>query len=247
MPLRLAHRYAFPEQKPRQVHELYLGDIGSIELAFHEPKIFLQLDRAKICRQIMDARWIDVKVLHLPTIKLDDLDVLSRVMGKAVDMALSLGCRDLVIHPSRTTLDKVRGLLSSAVTPLLVSSGTRLCWETFLGRKRLFYSPSQIAEFAGDEPEAHGICYDTAHMGEHEDVVRELREYLPHIRVIHASNRTPGHKRLHLPIFHPEGTLNFSEILATLRKTNFKGVLVLEYLSDFRKEQLFDYAMLKQL
>lgn len=247
MPLKLAHRYMFPERKPEQIHELHIKDLGSIELAFHRPKAFLKLNHAKICRQIRDARWVNVCAIHLPTVKLDDFDLSSRIIQKAVDMAMTLGCRDLVIHPPKIAMERVKNFLNNAITPLLETSGTRLCWETFLSRKRLFHDPYQIAMFASGKPEAHAICYDTAHMREQNDVMRELCENLPYIRVLHASNRTIDHKRLHLPIFHPEGVLNFSEILHMLRKANFQGLFVLEYSLEFQKEQWTDYLVLKRL
>ena len=245
--LRLAHRYMFPERKPEQIHELYLRDLGSIELAFHQWKAFLKLNHAKICRQIRDARWVSVCAIHLPTVKLGDLDLSSRIIEVAIGMSKALGCRDLVIHPPRVKMERVKAFLHNTITPLLESSGTRLCWETFLSKKRLFHDPHQIAEFASHKPEAHAICYDTAHMREHEDVVREIRGNLQFIRVLHASNRTAEHKRLHLPLFHPEGVLNFSEILHVLRKSSFQGLLVLEYSTDFQREQLTDYLTLRQL
>jgi len=247
MPFKLANRYAFPERKPERIHELYIKDMGSIELSFHIPKFFLHLNHAEACRRIMDAQWVKVEVVHLPTIKLDDLDLFFKVMERAVYMATTLGCRNLVIHPSKTTMDRVEAFLDKSITPMLTSSGTTLCWETFLGKRRLFHDPSRIVELASKSPEAHAVCYDTAHMGEHEDVIRELRECLPYIRVIHASNRTLNHKRLHLPIFHPEGILDFSEIIATLRETSFRGIFVLEYSSELEKEQLSDYAVLDHL
>ncbi|KPV64740.1 MAG: Xylose isomerase-like TIM barrel [Candidatus Bathyarchaeota archaeon BA1] len=247
MLLNLAHRYTFPEQKPAQIHELYIKDLGSIELAFHKPKDFLKLNHVKFCRQIMDARWISVYAIHLPALKLDDVDLSSQIIGKAIEMSVILDCQNLVIHPPKITMERVEAFLNHTIEPLLESSGARLCWETFLGGKRLFHDPHQIAEFVSGHPGAYAMCYDTAHMKEHGDVIRDLREHLACIGVLHASNRTAGHKRLHLPIFHSEGVLDFSEILRLLRKAGFGGLLVLEYAREFWKEQLMDYGMLKQL
>lgn len=243
----VAHRYRFPDAEPERAHELYIRDLGLIELAFHKPKDFLRLDYRKICRLILDSSWVEVCSIHLPVVRLDSLGRAARIIEVSAEMAVALGCEDLVVHPPRVSLGRAETFLRDFVEPLLESFGLRLCWETFLGERRLFHSPSQIVKFAASRPDVYAMCYDTAHMGKHGKVMLELSENLPMIRVLHASNRTEGHKRMHIPVFHPEGVLDFSEILHLLRKARFHGKLVLEYSPEFSRQQQLDYQTLKRV
>jgi sugar phosphate isomerase/epimerase len=248
MSLNIAQRYAFPEKEPKRFHEIHLKDFGTVELAFHNVKVFLKLDYKRVCRQILDARWMKVVVIHLPSFRLHDSRLSLRVFEKAFEMSLVLGCPLLVVHPSRSPLEKVKPFLEKEVSTLAELYNVKLCWETFLGEKRFLVGADEIARFVEEAfPEIYGMCYDTAHMRSHGDVLREMKAYMPIIDVVHASNHSEGHKHLHIPLFHPLGVLDFSEVIHALRKKRFKGWFVLEYLPSFQKSQHIDYSVLKRL
>jgi sugar phosphate isomerase/epimerase len=247
MGIKVAQRYAFPEDDPRRFHEIHLKDLGDIELAFHNPRHFLKLNHKWVCRQIMDARWVKVVVIHLPSFHLHNHTLSLEILKKAFEMSLTLDCPLLVVHPSRSPLAIVKSFLEEDVAALAHFYDVKLCWETFLGEKRFLVGASEIVQFVMRFSEVFGMCYDTAHMRGHKEVLREIEEHMHIIDVMHASNHSESHKQLHMPIFHSKGVLDFSEIIHILRKKQFQGWVILEYLPMFQKSQYMDYSILKKL
>jgi len=247
MSLKVAQRYAFPEKEPDRFHEIHLKDMGTIELAFHNYKRFMKINHKKVCRQILDAQWIHVAVIHLPSFKLENHSLSLKIFDKAFQMAYMLECSLMVIHPSRSPMERVKDFLEREVVSLARFYGVKLCWETFLGEKRFLVGVDEIARLVKAFTDVYAICYDTAHMRMHEEVLQEIKTYMHLISVMHISNHTESHKQLHIPIFHPRGVLDFSEILHLLRKGKFQGWVVLEYLPVFLKRQHVDYSILKRL
>lgn len=247
MSLKVAQRYAFPERDPRRFFEIYLKDMETIELAFHNSRVFLKIDHKRVCRQILDAGYTEVAVIHLPSFRHDNYGLSLRIFEKAFEMAFMLGCSLMVVHPSRSPMEGVKEFLKREVAGMARFHGVKLCWETFLGEKRFLVGADEIAHFVRTMPEVYAMCYDTAHMRSHREVLEEIERYMPLINVLHVSNHSEGHKQLHIPMFHPEGVLDFSEILQVLRKKRFEGWIVLEYLPEYQKSQHIDYSVLKRL
>jgi len=247
MSLKVAQRYAFPEKDPQRFYEIYLKDMGTVELAFHNPKVFLKINHKRVCRQILDAGHTEVAVIHLPSFRLDDYGLSLKIFKKAFEMAFTLGCSLMVVHPSRSPMQRVETFLKREVASMARFHGVKLCWETFLGEKRFLVGADEIARFVRTTPEVYAMCYDTAHMKSHTEVLEEIGRYMPLISVLHVSNHSEGHRQLHIPMFHPKGVLDFSEILHVLRKKRFEGWIVLEYLPEYQKSQHVDYSILKRL
>jgi sugar phosphate isomerase/epimerase len=71
-------------------------------------------------------------------------------------------------------------------------------------------------------------------------VLADVASYADCIRCFHLSNRGPQKGQQHLPLRHPQGGLDFEEILAAIAESGFSGPLTLEYLPQFHDQLVSD-------
>jgi hypothetical protein len=145
------------------------------------------------------------------------------------------------------------------VDPLLAQAEVTLCWETFSGRRRFLSGIEGIAAFCrGREHHAvrqgfakhpvapaewtrHAACYDTSHLHKpRAEVLADVVNYNDCIRCFHLSNRGARGGGQHLPLRHPQGVLDFEEILTAIARSGFSGPLTLEYLPQFHGRLVAD-------
>lgn len=193
--------------------------------------------------------------MHAAQARITELDTFIQVLRKTVSIAQGLGCSLIVVHPTNARLEEVEGKITAVVDPLLTQAGVTLCWETFAGRRRFLSGIEGIAAFCRGDAlslskgrEHHAACYDTAHLHKPQaDVLADIAEYSDCIRCFHLSNRAAEGKQQHLPLRHPQGALDFEEIVAAIVESGLEGPLTLEYLPQYHHHLLEDALWVGQM
>ena len=145
--------------------------------------------------------------------------------------------------------DQIRSFVNKKIDPVLKREGLYLCWETFESKRRIFGGINNMFEFCKDN-NVHRICYDFSHVHkEQEEVLRDIKENIDIIKIFHLSNRIQDSTKQHYPVYYNEEkvALDFDKVLSFLRKIEYKGHLVLEYLPQFHPQLLPDGLKLKSL
>jgi len=216
-------------------------ELGQIELAFYRVEDFLSLNPR---RAIVPIKILGVKApsIHLAQAEVSDIGKndgkFLPVFFKSLDIAVQLGARLLVVHPTKGKVSKISPLIDDYLAAILEALEITLCWETFSGRRRFIGPVETIAKFVKDRP-FQAICYDTAHVGESTArVLADAENYGELIKVWHLSNW--NERQRHLPLSHPEGVLKFEPILAAIQQYTPDSVVTLEYLKPFHHLLLRD-------
>ena len=193
----------------------------------------------------------DIKAssIHFAQFNLSKLDLFLKVFSKTAKIADQLDCNHIVIHPSMGKYDQIRSFVNKKIDPVLKREGLYLCWETFESKRRIFGGINNMFEFCKDN-NFHHICYDFSHVHKEQDeILRDIKENIDIIKIFHLSNRIQDSVKQHYPVYYTEekAALDFDEVLSFLRKIEYKGHLVLEYLPQFHSQLLPDGLKLKSL
>jgi sugar phosphate isomerase/epimerase len=246
--MKFSVRVSFPESGKYNWFEAVKAfqNIGFIEVAFLNPELFLKTGIKEILEPFKKIN-IKASSIHFAQFKLSNLDLFSNVFNKTTEIAKSLGCDSIVIHPSMGKYEAIKKLLKERIEPVLKKEELYLCWETFESKKRIFGSIEGMFGFCKNT-RFHRICYDFSHVHkEQEEILRDLKKNINIIKIFHISNRVKNSIKQHYPIYYPEEemALDFDKIFSFLKRKGFNGHLVLEYLPQFHPQLLSDAINLK--
>jgi len=121
-------------------------------------------------------------------------------------------------------------LFEAELDPLCRDAGCSILWETDHGKREV----ERIVGFLGMLP-THRMCIDTNHCAKTGYDLRQVLE-TNHARmpVLHASNRSRTDPRANgLPLFVPDGMIDFVGLLQRLRRSAWDGEICLEYHRPF--------------
>jgi sugar phosphate isomerase/epimerase len=248
--MKFSVRVSFPESGKYNWFEAVKAfqNIGFVEVAFLDPELFLKADIKEILEPF---RKINIKAssIHFAQFKLSNLDLFSNVFDKTTEIAKSLDCDSIVIHPSMGKYEAIKKLLKERIEPVLKKEELYLCWETFESKRRIFSGIEGMFDFCKNT-KLHRICYDFSHVHKEQgEILSDLKENINNIKIFHISNRVKNSIKQHYPIYYSEEemALDFDKILSFLSQNEFRGHLVLEYLPQFHSQLLPDGLKLKDL
>ncbi|MBU0490251.1 MAG: sugar phosphate isomerase/epimerase [Chloroflexi bacterium] len=236
-----AVRVSYPERGTYDWHEALAayGDVGYVEVAFYQPDLFLQVAMERILAPFASLPLRATSV-HLAQARIAPFESFVEVLRRTIPIAQALDCSLIVVHPTNARLADVENKIAAVVNPLLEQARVTLCWETFAGRRRFLSGIEGIAAFCQRHAH-HAACYDTAHLHKPPaELVADIETYASLIRCFHLSNRSAQLGQQHLPLRHPAGDLDFTEIVAAIARSGFAGPLVLEYLPEYHGQLVAD-------
>ena len=257
MSTHIAVRVSYPERGDYNWYEALAAyaEVGCVEVAFYRPELFLQRVTMEKVLAPFSALPLTATSVHMAQAKIADFGTFLAVLRKTISIAQGLACSLIVVHPTNARLEEVEGKIAAAVDPLLAQAGVTLCWETFAGRRRFLSGIEGIAAFcrgrqhhAVRQGSRHAACYDTAHLHKPQaEVLADVVDYSDCIRCFHLSNRGVEGRQQHLPLRHPEGALDFEEIVAAIVESGLEGPLTLEYLPQYHHYLLEDALWVGQV
>ena len=225
-----------------------------IQLGLYKYEIYEELKYELF--DILKEKEIQINVIHLP---INILKQKSEVILKMIDTLIGLfGTTTFVIHPNRGIKELIKGWMDIMFDKYenIENNPFNLCIENFQWkRKKVFRSPLEIIEFQL-ELEQYGIyqfapfkissTFDTSHAEEVWFDYRVIKYILKHTSVIHLSNRIG--KKQHMPFNIQNGDLNLTGFAKQLKRNfNWRGDIVLEYLSDYAHKLTPNYYYLERL
>jgi sugar phosphate isomerase/epimerase len=244
MPITVAVRVSYPETGDYNWYDALVpyAEVGAVEVAFYRPEPFL----VKVGEAAVTAPFatllLRVTTVHMAHARITEFATFRAVLEKTIRIAQALECSRVVVHPSNARLEDVEGQILAEVAPLLEATGVTLCWETFAGQQRFLSGIHEIAAFCQGQGH-HRACYDTSHLHKPQaELLADVARYAPVIGCYHLSNRSEHRRQQHLPLCHPEGDINFQELLIAIVHSGFQGPLILEYLPEFH-HRLVDDAL----
>ena len=265
MSTHIAVRVSYPERGDYNWYQALASyaEVGCVEVAFYRPELFLQRVTTEKVLAPFSRLPLRATAVHMAQARITEFDTFMEVLRKTVSIAQGLGCSLIVVHPTSARLEEVEGKITAMVDPLLAQAGVTLCWETFSGRRRFLSGIEGIAAFcrgnalslpkgrqhhAVRQGSRHAACYDTAHLHKPQaEVLADIVDYSDCIRCFHLSNRGAEGRAQHLPLRHPEGALDFEEIVAAIVESRLEGPLTLEYLPQYHHHLLEDALWVGQM
>lgn len=209
-----------------------------IQLAFFKKEDFFKFNHKDIV-EICNCLNIRVSTIHAPCVDVFDRDFLEILKIIKEIYRINL----LTIHPQKgdckTALEKLTELSS-----VIEEMNMVLAYENFpkdaLKRKWIALAGDMYKKF--NLPFLK-ITFDTAHLDEPKDCMDELENIFDKTAVIHLSDKNLKHR--HLPL--GEGILPYKELLDYLKRKNYSGFLVLEYLDEFQDRLIEDFKIISRI
>jgi sugar phosphate isomerase/epimerase len=222
--------------------------VGRVEVSFFSPELFLRNVRMDDVLEPFQSGSIEASSVHMAHTNITDFPLFELILDKTVQIAKRLNCKDIIIHPSKGTIDEVSGFITNTVDKILSKEKVYLCWETFTSKKRFLSGISGVSDFCHGR-QWHKACYDFSHMHiDQEKTLKQISKYLDSIRIFHISNRIVDKELQHLPVFHQGAgdlDLDFLEILKFLKEKKYTGNIVLEYFPEYSEQLAEDALFLK--
>jgi len=261
----IAVRVSYPERGDYNWYEALAAyaEVGCVEVAFYRPELFLQRVTPEKVLAPFSRLPLRATSVHMAQAQIADFSTFLTVLRKTIPIAQGLNCSLIVVHPTNARLEEVEGKITAMVDPLLAQAGVTLCWETFSGRRRFLSGIEGIAAFCRGGAlslvlspveglpkgrQHHAACYDTAHLHKPQaEVLADIADYSDCIRCFHLSNRGAEGRQQHLPLRHPEGILDFEEIVAAIVESGPERPLTLEYLPQYHHHLLEDALWVGQM
>jgi len=231
--MKIAIRVSYPELGNYNWHEALseFQSVGQVEVAFFDYELFPAVSLESVQRPFEGGLKLEVGSVHAPHVRVTRLGLFEKTIEQACRYAKALGAKYIVVHPTNAKLEEVVAFLNHTIVPILEEYDCVLCWETFLGGRRLFSGPQSIARFCENRP-IFGMCYDTSHLIQGTlPILEDFYKYQDAIKVFHISNwsRMGG---VHLPLRHKDGVIDFRLLLEKLSQ-DFDGIATLEYLPSY--------------
>lgn len=234
--MKVSVRVQYPEQGGYNWYNALseFRTVGQVEVAFYRSEAFSAVSLESVERPFQSGLGISVTSVHAPSVAVRYRGQFSETIKKSCKIANALGARYIIAHPTNGKLENFIDYLDCELAPILEEYDCILCWETFLGARRLFSGPQAIAEFARKRQQ-FGMCYDTAHMALGVlPILEDFYAFKDVIKVFHLSNWS-WQGRQHLPLRHPDGTIDFQLLLEKLGQ-DFEGTATLEYLPKYHDQ-----------
>ena len=276
MPIHVAVRVSYPERGNYNWYEALAAyaEVGCVEVAFYHSEPFLQEVTVEKVLAPFARLPLRATSVHMAQARIAEPDAFAKVLRKTISIAQALGCSLIVAHPTNARLEEIEAVIATVIDPLLARAGVTLCWETFGGRRRFLSGIEGIAAFCAQpmkpmgqmggyrrnlsassadsarlrRREHHAACYDTAHLHKPQvELLADIAAYAWLIGCFHLSNRSADSRRQHLPLRHPEGVLDFEEIVAAIVRSGFEGPLTLEYLPAYHEKLVPDALWLQEV
>lgn len=181
-------RVAYPEQEGNWFERLEPFErIKYVEVAFYRPNLFHKIEVNDVVTPF-DSLSIKADSVHMAQERLQNKDSFVLILSKTIEIAESLDCDKIVVHPSRDKGKEIERFVHSQITPLLRDNEVYLCWETFESKKRFLSGIEEIVKFCRDN-EWHRACYDFSHVSDsQEKILEDIKRYKEHIAIFHVSN-----------------------------------------------------------
>ena len=240
----VAVRVAYPEGGEYRWTEALLPfiEVGAVEVAFVDPYLFQRVQVRDVINPFLRLP-LKASSVHMAHARLTEPGFFVKTLEKTVRIAEALSSPVIIAHPSRGQPPN-EGFFTKSVDPLLEKAGILLCWETFESRRRFLSGIEGIAAFC-EGRRWHAACYDTSHLHKpQEEVLRDIKTYASLIKCFHLSNWSEAEQ--HLPLRHPQGELDFREILRAIATSGFFGSITLEYLKKYHDHLLEDALWVKE-
>jgi len=248
--MKISVRHQYPENNEYSWYDsfkdLACKNITDIELSFYKPETFLNADIKDI---ISPFKNFPVKAtsIHLAQCKSLDKQFIE-VLNKTIEIANFLLVQNIVVHPVRLKEWQAQEFITKNITPILKEYNVKICWETFLSKRKFVNDIESICGFCSHEENKgyHFACYDTSHMHRNTDlVINDIKKYINWIKVFHISNW--DEREQHSPIIWETGEINFYKILEYLQFIRYDGELVLEYLPKYHDLYGLDIVEIKKI
>lgn len=244
--MRVGIRLAYPTKNQFDWSEALQAilPINEIELAFYLPEDFYKVEPEKVYLPIIKQKT-EVNSIHLPHVDFTKPHLINDTLSKIILIAKNVNCNLLVAHPSFGRRGDFENLSLPIIDNFLNKENVDFCWETFSSQRRIFSNLEILSDFC-QKHSRYYICYDSSHIGESQKkILADFGRYLSFIKIIHISNISS--LKQHLPLWFDEGLLNFDEILEFLKKEEYSGTLILEYLLEFHNQLISDAAKIKKI
>ena len=233
----LASKYIYPQDQKDLKACLFPFKNLKIQLSFFQKRDFLNLEHQKI-KETCDLLNIEIPTVHAPTVDIFDeefiyfLNLIKEIYKVKI----------ITIHPQKGTLNLALEKFK-ALNNKLINLGLTLAYENFPSntkKRKWIYKPKDMYEKFNLA--FLKITFDTAHLDEPNNCLREFKKIYDKVEIIHLSDRDS--KRQHLPL--GEGRLPYLEFLEYLKNSNFKGFIVLEYLGEFQDRLILDLEKIRE-
>lgn len=233
--MKISVRISYPENGKYNWFEALkeFETIGLAEVAFYRPQEFFE--NVKIEDVVSPFRKLKIKCgsVHMPHARITDTFLFESTLKKTIEIVKALDCNIIVVHPSFAKLEQAMAFIENNVLPVLEMNSIHLCWETFSSKRRFLSGLDEIANFCSRSKWCRA-CFDFSHVHEgQEKILDEIDKYLNLIEIFHVSNRIKNQKLQHLPLFHEKADLDFHQFFRFLKKQNYSGGIVLEYLPQY--------------
>jgi len=204
-----------------------------VQLSFHSYGNFKKLEHEKI-KSALSNNGITVKSIHFPSIGLTHRDFLKTLWLLQETYHQNL----FTIHPQREKPEQAMQKLDQLADEIY-SRGIILAFENFPTRNKKWIETSgQISRL---QYPFTGLTFDTSHADYSPDIMDQMINSFPRIKVVHLSDNYFDRDSLdriysllqHLPVGF--GNLPMEDILKFLQ-VNYDGQVVLDYGVDFLDE-----------
>lgn len=205
-----------------------------IQLSLYKYQLYLE-NKDIIFEAIKNNKY-KLNAVHLPV---DSTKIGIEQLFSMIDFfTYALKCKTFVTHPNKG-IEYIISLFS------LSKKNSNLCVETFAYRKKKqIRSPLDICDFCIKNKNVW-MTLDTTHIEEIWFDEKILRFLLKYTKVIHLSNRIG--RSQHLPFNIQNGDLNLIKFVNDLKRFDWSGDLVLEYMPDYMNDLLKGLQYLQKL
>ncbi|MEM2925050.1 MAG: sugar phosphate isomerase/epimerase family protein [Methanocellales archaeon] len=194
-----------------------------IQLSFYKKKQFFSIDHHQLKQRLKELD-IEICSVHAPTIDVFDEDFLEVLRFIKNEYGVQL----ISIHPQRGDREKALARLGELAEDI-IDLGVILAYENF-PRSSNKWIASARDMFNTFNMQFLKLTYDTSHAIV-EDSLSEVELCLSKIEIIHLSDQIKGDE--HLPI--GMGVYPVGELLSLLKRKQYSGYIVLEYMPWYEK------------
>jgi len=210
----------------------------NIQAGVYNPRVFFELDHKDIANKLR-SEGANVISFHFPELDIFEPEKLLRgleIIRKHYKTGL------VTIHPNAGSYLEARVLLEKN-TDRIQELDVILAYENF-ERKRNKRWMSCADTISTMPSPVTGLTYDTSHVPLNRDILADIQNAAPRLRIVHLSNATKGEgcTQNHKP--YEEGSLDLEPALKHLYHHDFKGQIILDYNTD-EATKLRDFEKLR--
>lgn len=212
-----------------------------VEVGFAESE-FINSAYIQSLSEILSSSEIRLLAMHaflpnkIPSIK---------VLEEYIEIAIGLGTDSLVIELSPDSLSLGNLLKKTLVTLEEILSEKGIIVSVLAINDSLLYWLLNLLK--EESFEFVRIALDVARVGlGEEELIVLLAEEAGWINIIHASNKFPPNYQWGLPIFDPQGILDYGLLIRVIKEIDYMGSFILDYAPRYKRKYLEDIAKVKE-